>query len=240
MLAGILLSIALPIAASGAVTVLQTAVFQDDNVGGGVSNVSLNFASPVSSNSVFIAGVYLDAAGGQAVSGNATFGGFSSSAYFNDDRVYTYVFSNSSIGSGASFDFSNIGGNPGIGVIIYEVGGADFGSLNAVTASDTIITTDIDELVISFASRNSNAAMTLSGSSIFSTRDEFTTNMKGGGSIASASTNASTPGSQDISWVGSSEVGRVAFSLQEAIPEPSAVALLGLGAMGFMLRRRRH
>ncbi len=199
----------------------QWTAWSDGNVG----NVPTTDSAVVpfdiaNANSILIATVYIDNNPDNFNVSNVRFGDgtgigngdVAPTVTFSDSRLLSYVFINPSTASGLSFRLDSAT-NSGIGVILYEVSGAnsDLGSITAVTGANSITTNTADELIVSFAGRNSTTAPTVSSSSIFTTRDASLTAMRGGGSIASASAIAPAVGSNNIAWNNASE-GRIAYA----------------------------
>lgn len=242
MKANILFAFLTALASAGAaVSVQQSTAFNDGNDGGTDTSTGTIAFDIVTTDSVLVAGIYVDNVIGAYNFTTLNFGGQAPSASFIDGRVQSFLFLNPSTASGLFFNYTKVNtidslpNNSGIGIILYEVSGADLASIASATGSSTITTTTPNELVVSFAGRNGTASLPAENSPIFSGNDQTASVMTGGGVIASASGVAASSGVQNISWSNATD-GLTAFSFK-SVPEPSAL-LLGMGALSLLLPRR--
>jgi hypothetical protein len=239
-------------AGNAAITIQQRGSWADGNAYVAVPTVGFDI---VNTSSIFIATVYTDrdtpgltvprfgnnggigsgdVAPTLTIPGGATGGG----------RLTSYVFVNPSTASGLSFRVNNpISG--GTAIALYEVNGANTDpstfttAFDNLTATTSITTATVGEMVISFAGRNNAGNSTLGAGSIFSPTIDIVSAgaILGGGTINAADSIAPSIGAQNITWTNTSSVGRIAYAF-EAVPEPSTALLGGLGLL-VLLRRRR-
>ena len=222
--------------AHAAPAVEQSAIWTDGNVGGNVTSGTIAF-DIVNADSILIATFYVDTTGGTAGFTSVRFGDgggvgtgdVASDATFTDDRMYSYVFLNPPTDSGLSLRFDKTS-TSGAGLILYEVTGAStsLADITTVTGANSIDTTTADELIVSFAGRNGvNGAPTVN-TSLFTDEDQNSNGlqMRGGGSLSSASAVAPSIGTQDITWNNANE-GRIAYAFEEGVvTPPSSISLI--------------
>lgn len=249
LLATTLAAVGMICSANAAIVVTQSDSWVDGNNGAGDGKDNLapviDF-DVVNTNSIFVVTLYVDAAGVAGVT-NARFGdggGIGSGDVapdlaVSDGRVISYIFLNPTTASGLSFRATNATG--GVAAILYELAGAatTLDSITSATASNSITTTTADEFIISFQGINGTLVPAVSNSSVFLGVEDIQTpggSIVGSGSLNSAVATAPSIGSQDITWSGAT-VGRVALAF-EVVPEPSSLALMGLG--GLLIARRRR
>jgi hypothetical protein len=159
-------------------------------------------------------------------------------ASYNDFRTFVYIFANPSTASGLKFRIDDQAVGAGVGGSIFELANADLGPGSFTLSTGSSITTDtVDEFIVSFVGRNGNGAASPSGSSAIDLPiDVLPAQVAGGGTLAGGSTQAPTVGVYDASWSGATD-GSLTLAF-EAVPEPSSLALLAMGGL-CVLRRRR-
>jgi len=239
--------------AQAAIVLTQSASWVDGNNGTGDGKdplapvINFDVQNP---GSIFVVTLYVDAAPPSL--SNVRFGDGSGigtgdvapDLVVSDSRVLSYLFVNPSTAPGLSFRATNTTG--GIAGILYELGGANttLSSITTATASNTIDTATANEFILSFQGINGSIVPSVSPTSVFLGVEDIQTlggSIVGGGSLNSAVATASSIGTQDISWDGAT-VGRVAYAFEAAaaVPEPSSIALLGLGGLGLVMLRLRR
>lgn len=227
---------------------LSAAVVVTNSASGFLNNAATD--SPFShtvqnSNSVLVIGFYIDT---DTDVTSVSFGGVAASNFFEagaNSRTYLAYWNNPATGSGDLTLGGTFSGGGGVDLLVgaYELAGVDMGATVTSSVGTTITTPTDNEFVISFAGRNGNGDITPGASSIIDT-NLFTLDSidisdaggsGGGGSVGGGAGLAGLTGSQNVSW--STNDGVASYSFQ-AIPEPSAALLGGLGAL-MLLRRRR-
>ncbi|MFT6793143.1 MAG: hypothetical protein ACJAR1_001133 [Rubritalea sp.] len=160
-------------------------------------------------------------------------------ASYNDLRTFVYVFANPSTAIGLKFRIDDQAVGAGLGGAIFELANADLDPSSFTLSTASSITTDtVDEFIVCFGGRNGTGSASPSGSSdIDLPIDVLPVQVAGGGTLAGGSTQAPTVGVYDVSWSGVRD-GSLTLAF-EAVPEPSSTALLGLGGLALMLRRRK-
>ena len=205
-----------------------------------VSGLDLN-----DTTNVFVVAVYIDADNSTY---SATFGGAAASGFINkgSSRMGSFYWMNPETAAGQNLV---IGGNNGKGAYqALQLTGVDTSVtaiMSGLTAANsnttTITTTSANSFITSFYSENGNNDRVHTPGNSF-TKAGVTQNISsGGGSISSATFTLATAGTQTTGWSSSSNgsnEGVAAFAFAP-IPEPSSTALLGMGGLALILRRRR-
>lgn len=236
--------------AGAAVVVAQTDIWTDGNVLANTPSASIGF-DVANADSILVVTAYVDNLMTSYSFSSVDFGGQAPDLTVADTagRLTSFVFLAPSTASGLDFSFAKINtsdaqpNTSGIGLIFYEVSGADLtpASITSVTGSETITTTTVNELVVSFAGRNGEISGPQEDTPLFNGTDESSfvdgLTLRGGGVIASASATATTIGSQDISWTNAPD-GRIAYAFKP-VPEPS-VLVMTMGALALLSVRRRR
>ena len=191
-------------------------------------------------NSTLVIGFYIDA--NESVTG-VTFDGVAADGFFSNSRMTIAYWDNPNTGSG-NLDILGIPGGFGgtdVHLGVYELSGVDLTTVNSSTGGSITTTTD-NEFVVSFAGSNGDAgdhsptSTSIIDSGLFSRNGSNLPggSTNGGGSMGGGYGFAGLAGSQDVSFV---QGDTVSYSFQ-AVPEPSAISLIGLGSL-LLLRRRR-
>jgi hypothetical protein len=237
-IASCLATAALVSTASAAITITQVSPATSQTVS---KALDMSF-DVINASSWLVVGVYGDS--GTPGFNTPDFGGVAPTASYFDSRVAVFIFANPSTASALDFSITTTSAN-GLGAVAYEVAGADLTLATvAVSNSTSSVTTTADnEFLFSFAGRNSPAEPTLDAASILTLDRSIPDDLEGvekitgDGSLTAASGAAGTAGAQNLAWINAND-GLITLSF-DAVPEPSTTALLGLGGLALILRRRK-
>ena len=188
-----------------------------------------------------IVGTYIDNA---YTPTNAMFAGDAPTVQVLDQRAALFYFADPAASGTVTFD---LGGttSPNGAYFIFEVANVD-DSLGFDTSTGAAITTTVDDrYVFNFVGANNTdgATLTTAANSITTLAGVSDSNGSiGGGSIGAASTDdAGVAGAKTLGFDGFGggfQQGQVALALSVAVPEPTSVAMLGLGGLALLRRRR--
>lgn len=221
----------------------------------GVGAFSINNYTVANANDVLVVGLYVD--NGNSAISSFTYNGIGASGSFlassgNGSRLSAYYFLNPSVGT---FNFSGTAAQASqgnCGYIIWELSGVDLTAPVAISSptpslngSTTITTTAANSFIIDMLGVNNGGwPSTPDGDSVFTKTAEVDMNGGfGGGYIASGSVTEALAGTYNLGWSNPSgtQAGEVAFAFAPAaVPEPSTMALAGMGSLALLFAMRRR
>ena len=238
--ATVLLMAISPLAVQGAITVTGS-----DTYGAVPDDTAFSYEVQ-ETDSMLVFGFYNDEATDPT---GASFGGVTADGFLAGSRMGIAYWKNPTVGSG-DFTFTGISGAHVLLGGVFELANVDLDEtptgtfVPKNTDPNEITTVTANEFVVSFAGRNGDSTITPGVDSIIDS-DLFsiggfvnppdgtsTTNALGGGTGL-----AGAAGLQEVTW-DNEDRGSLTYSFQ-AIPEPSSTALIVLGGLALILRRRR-
>ena len=239
-------------AASAVLTATANAEVIIENTAGGLFDTTSGTGtvsySLAGAGNALVFGSYIDnAVNGENVATNAQFAGAAADGTVQLGRTNAFLFFDPA--ASGSVTFTPQAGSTNSAYFILELSGVDTAAGFGTGRFDSITTTVADRYVINFQGINNGT-----GAGVTPDADNITTLVGagnangeiGGGAIAVGTGLAGAAGLKPLGWTFDTTVpnvgfgvGEVSFAVSAAVPEPTSLAMLGLGGLA-MLRRRRH